>query len=135
MVIFLDTSALYALSDRNDANHHEAVARFRRAADEGAEFVMHNLILVETVALVQKRKGHRAACDVISGVKNIRLEFIDRTLHQEVVEKYLHEGRNKVSLVDMFSFTFIRREKIGCALTFDKDFAQAGIGVYGEAEA
>ena len=56
-MIFLDTSAIYALADRDDPNHSQAAAAFRRLLEDGEEALVHSYILVESAALLQRRLG------------------------------------------------------------------------------
>ncbi len=57
MTVFIDTSALYAVMDRGDKNHVQAKALWMKNLDESVDFLCHNYILVETVALLQNRIG------------------------------------------------------------------------------
>jgi len=52
-VIFLDTSAVYALADKADPHHVAACTEFDLALRSGETFLLHNYILVESVALLQ----------------------------------------------------------------------------------
>lgn len=56
-MIFLDTSAVYALADQDDPNHGEALMAFRRLLGDGEDILVHNYILVEAAALLQRRLG------------------------------------------------------------------------------
>jgi predicted nucleic acid-binding protein len=131
MVIFLDTSFLYALAVKDDDSHESAVARFERALDEGAEFVLHNLVLVETVALLQRRRGVAAARDLVEKSEAFHPIIIDERLHNEVLNHFARSGQRRISLVDMFSFALMRREGIKYALAFDDDFQKQGFHIYG----
>jgi len=51
----VDTSGIYALLDRSDANHGPAVALLRRLKDEGHGVVVTNFVVAETHALVRRR--------------------------------------------------------------------------------
>lgn len=55
MRVFVDTSALYALLDEDDANHARAAKAF--AELQGSELTTHAYVLVETLALVSRRLG------------------------------------------------------------------------------
>jgi predicted nucleic acid-binding protein len=131
MVIFLDTSFLYALAVKDDDSHESAVARFERALDEDAELVLHNLVLVETVALLQRRRGLAAARDVVEKSSVFRTIIIDEQLHKEMLDLFVKSGTRHLSLVDMFSFALMRREGIKYALAFDEDFLKEGFRLYG----
>ena len=60
MVVFLDTSAIYALANAADANHQRAVQCLRAAMDAGEDLLVHNYILVESSALLHRRLGWAA---------------------------------------------------------------------------
>ena len=62
-MIFVDTSALYSLLDRNDANHTAASELWRHLLADDEHLVTSNYVLVETAALVQGRLGMAAARD------------------------------------------------------------------------
>ena len=132
MVIFLDSSFLYALAVKDDDSHEPAVTRFERALDEGAEFVLHNLVLVETVALLQRRRGVAAARDVVEKSNAFRTVIIDEQLHKQVLGLFVKSGTRRVSLVDMFSFSLMKREGIKYVLAFDDDFIKEGFSLFGD---
>jgi predicted nucleic acid-binding protein len=58
--VFVDTSALYALLDRDDRRHADAAAIWRRLAEEARPLTTHSYVLVEAFALVQRRLGPAA---------------------------------------------------------------------------
>lgn len=130
-MIFLDTSFLYALAVVGDAKHEESVRLFSRALGDGAEFVIHNLILVETMALLQNRHGMKVAQDLARDSRHFRTLFIDKDLHEAVLDRFAGSGKRGLSLVDMFSFAIMRREAIKYALAFDEDFTREGFSIYG----
>ena len=53
MMLFVDTSAFYAILDRDDANHERAKAIWIRVLHESAGLLTNNYVLGETAALVQ----------------------------------------------------------------------------------
>ena len=134
MVMFLDTSFLYALAVKDDDSHQSAVARFERALDEGTDLVLHNLVLVETVALLQRRRGVAAARDVAEKSSAFQTILIDEQLHKQVLDLFVKSSSRRVSLVDMFSFALMRREGIKYALAFDDDFIKEGFSLFGDEE-
>ncbi len=58
MSILVDTSALYALLDADDANHARAAAFVPELP--GRDPFVHNYVTVEVTALAQRRLGHHA---------------------------------------------------------------------------
>src|SRR5260370_37165578 len=60
MIAFVDTSAIYAVLDRDDKNHPAARVTWERLLAGDAILVTSNYVLVETCALVQHRLGLEA---------------------------------------------------------------------------
>lgn len=125
MSILVDTSALYAALDADDPNHARAAQSFRSLTVD--ELVTHNYVVVESVALVQRRLGATAVRDLIDGIlRPLRLIWIDQQLHRAAETALLAAASRSVSLVDRVSFELMRREGIRRAVAFDRDFNDAG---------
>jgi uncharacterized protein len=129
-VTFVDTSAIYAILDHGDPNHPRARHAVGQLRAEDARLVTHAYVVVEVVALVQRRLGlvtvRRFVDDLLSIMEVIH---VDAALHSEALEALLAAGQRNVSLVDRTSFLVMRRHGIGRAFTFDADFAGAGFEV------
>lgn len=124
-VTFIDTSALFALIDRADRNHAQAAATLPELRLTG--LVTHNYVVVESVALVQRRLGQRPLRDLIDGLLAVtRVAFVDPGLHAAALATLLAADRRGVSFVDRVSFEFMRRGEISTAFAFDDDFAEQG---------
>ena len=121
---FIDTSALYAVLDANDANHNAAKLEWYRCLDEKARFFCHNYILVETIALLQSRIGLKAVRtlhqDVLPVIETL---WITEEIHNRGFSALLTTSRRKLSLVDCMSFEVMRRYRIQYAFAFDPHFA------------
>jgi uncharacterized protein len=127
-MIFVDTSALFAVADVDDAAHSQATAVMRSLASDDADLVTTNYVVLELLSLVQRRLGMR----VVSGITNDLLPGIDIAcvtdeLHVASVEFFLGENRRQLSLVDCSSIVFMRRRKITRAFAYDADFKHFGI--------
>ena len=61
MTCFVDTSALLAVMDKDDAIHKQAKAFWERLTGQQATLVTTNYVVLETVALLQHRIGVPAA--------------------------------------------------------------------------
>lgn len=129
-MIFLDTSAIYALADRRDPNHELAKARFQALLDAGEETLTHNYVLVESMALIQHRLGLAAALKLARDADAFIIEWIDKTIHEEAVRRLARTRKRQVSLVDHVSFLIMRARGIETALAFDPDFADEGFQLY-----
>ncbi len=125
MALFADTSALYALLDRDDEFHQKALI-FARSLEE-AELVTHNYVVVETTSLVQSRLTathvRRLLRDLLPP---IAVEWVSPETHRSAVSALLTSSRPKVPFVDLVSFAFMRRALLDTAFSFDRDFGRAG---------
>lgn len=127
---FVDTSAIYALLDRDDPNHPRARDAMGQLRTEDDQLVTHGYVVVEVVALARRRLGLVAVRRFVDDVLPIiEVIHVDAALHTEALEALLAAGRRDVSLVDRTSFLVMRRHGIGRALAFDADFAAAGFEV------
>ena len=126
MTLFVDTSALYALMDRDDFNHERA-RRFWIELSPDEPLLTHNYVLVETSALVQRRLGIEALQTLLDELTlPISTVFVDRVMHDAAVSGVLNARVRQVSLVDVVSFEVMRRAGVRAAFTFDDHFAQFG---------
>ncbi|HEV8537190.1 MAG TPA: PIN domain-containing protein [Candidatus Limnocylindria bacterium] len=125
MSVFVDTSALYALLDRDDRFHKAAAAAFSGMADE--ELVTDSYVLVETMALIQRRLGadavRRFSHDFLPALSVV---WIDEAAHTAGAAALLAALPTDVSLVDFVSFQVMRERDIAQAFAFDEDFRAAG---------
>jgi uncharacterized protein len=127
--MFVDTSALLALLDRDDEFHARAVAAIRSLGTDDA-LLTHEYVLVETTSLAQRRLGLEAVRRLVDDLLPlIEIAWVDEPLHAEAREALLAAGRRTVSLVDWVSFLVMRRHGVRRALTFDQDFAVEGFEV------
>ncbi len=65
MTVLLDTSALYAVFDRDDINHQAAGRRWKVLLDTDARLITHNYVVLELTALLQHRLGMEAVRDLV----------------------------------------------------------------------
>jgi len=129
-MIFLDTSAIYAMADREDPRHEQAKERFQGLLAAGEGILTHNYVLVEAMALIQSRLGLDAAVKLARDSRAFEIEWIDEASHEEAVRRLARLGKRQVSLVDQVSFLVMRRRGVRTALAFDPDFADEGFQVF-----
>jgi predicted nucleic acid-binding protein len=86
-VIFLDTSAIYALADAADPNHRIAKERFEALLEAREEILTHSYVLVESVALLQSRLGMAIALKFAREARSFTVEWVGETLHWEAVRR------------------------------------------------
>lgn len=125
-MVLVDTSALFALLDPDDAHHGPAAAFFADAASDTA-LVTHNYVVVEASALVRARLGAAASRALLSElVPVLEIAWIDEELHRAATSALLAAPRRQISLVDWTSFEIMRRRDIAVAFAFDRDFSAQG---------
>jgi hypothetical protein len=129
-VIFLDTSAIYALADKTDPNHVTAYSKFQDALKSGEVFVLHNYILLESAALLQARLGLPSAVLFLKDAKSFEVEWVDSDLQEEAEKELERIGKRGISLVDCTSFLVMRRKGVQKVLAFDPDFQDQGFSFY-----
>jgi predicted nucleic acid-binding protein len=126
--VFVDTSAIYALLDRSDANHAAAASLLPTLRDRGP--LTHSYVVVESVALTQARLGIEAVRRLLDDLlPAFELRFVSRQLHGAAVAALLASGSGDVSLVDRVSFEVMRSSGLTEAFAFDRHFEREGFTV------
>ncbi|HDI60924.1 MAG TPA: PIN domain-containing protein [Desulfobacteraceae bacterium] len=127
MRTFADTSSLYALLVANDKGHQRAKAAFHRLASEAAELVTSSFVLVETIALLQRRVGLSAVRDFQARLfPLLEVVWINRDWYRRGVERLYAEQSRHLSLVDCLSFEIMQALEIETAFACDRHFSEAG---------
>lgn len=129
-MIFLDTSAIYALADKADPNHATAYKKFDLASKSGEIFLLHNYVLIESAALLQARLGLQSAILFLEDTREFEVEWVDLELHEKAVKELEKVGKRGISLVDCTSFIVMRRRDVKKAFAFDPDFDDQGFIMY-----
>lgn len=125
-MIFIDTSAIYALADRSDPQHRRARKQFERMLGAGMPLLTHSYILIESVALLQHRLGIDTARTFVADARAFEVEWVSATTHEAAVDRWRLANRRKVSLVDAVSFVVMRARGVDVAFAFDPHFAEEG---------
>lgn len=127
MSIFIDTSGFIAVLDMDDASHTRAAKTWMDILTSEETLVTTNYVLVETCALVQNRLG-MTALKVFQEdiVPVLRIEWIDKTVHQAAMGVMLAVERKNLSLVDCVSFECMRLWGVTTAFTLDKHIKEQG---------
>jgi predicted nucleic acid-binding protein len=123
--VFVDTSALYALLDGDDAGHERALRGSERIL--GEELLTHTYVMVEIVSLVRRRLGAAAAARFMDDVvPAISIVDVDEPLRGRAVAAFRAAPASDVSLVDRTSFEFMRTLGISRAYALDANFESEG---------
>jgi len=122
---FVDTSAFYALLDKDDANHRAVVELFKQATAQRWRLVTSNFVVAESHVLILVRLGRDAATAWLRAIpaEVVRASAEDEEAAKRIIFKYTDK---EFSYCDAVSFALMERQKIKTALSMDKHFAQYG---------
>ncbi len=133
--VFVDTSAFYAASDRDNRASDAARALIARLISERSHLVTTNFVLAELHALVLARGNQYLALTVLQGLRQSptltieRVTELDEQRAWEIIERYEDKA---FSFVDAASFAVMERLGITIAFAIDRHFAQYGWTIIGE---
>ncbi len=129
-MIFVDTSALLAIFDKSDINHLHAVQCWKDLLKKASPLLANNYILVESIAIIQKRFGLEAVQSLQSEILPfVQTDWIDERQHAAIVERMLATNRRRLSLMDCAAFETMQWLDISTIFTFDKHFHEQGFNV------
>ncbi len=128
--VFVDTSAFYAILDRDDQNFLASARIWDALVENGTPLTTTNYVVVETCALVQHRLGLEALRTFSEDVLPvIDVRWIVSQEHAAALESLLTANRRRLSLVDCTSFLVMRARGIRRAFAFDQHFAEQGFAM------
>jgi predicted nucleic acid-binding protein len=128
-VIFVDTSAWYAVEVADDVNH-EAACKFLAEIASGKHgvSVTTDYVLDETLTLLRSRRDlASASCfiDKIRKSRSVRVFWIDESLFEKALDVFRKSDRKSWSFTDCTSFALMRDLSVSEAFTFDAHFREA----------
>jgi len=128
MIIFVESSALYAILVESDEANVSAVTHFDALLNDPAvQLITSNYVIVETCSLLHNRFGVQAVQSLQTKLlPGISIWWIDEALHQEGLNALLQAGNNGPGIVDCTSFAMMRMHGIRHALAYDRHFTAAG---------
>lgn len=128
-MIFVDTSAFYALVDEGDKNHPHATSIYKKLARTNTPLVTTNYVIGETYTLVMARLGTKIALQVVENLKESRLlekVHIGEDIEEKAFQLLKKHSDKNFSFVDTASFAFMKSKGLEKVFAFDKHFTQAG---------
>ncbi|HML95589.1 MAG TPA: PIN domain-containing protein [Thermodesulfobacteriota bacterium] len=127
--IFVDTSFVIALVNRND-QYHEAAIRLSHNLESAALLTSSGVLLEIGNGLAKRyRDSAIEIIDLFLSADNIEIIAIDEKLFIAGLMNYKKYSDKNWGLVDCISFAIMREHGIEEVLTFDYDFEQAGFTV------
>jgi predicted nucleic acid-binding protein len=126
--VLVDTSAIYALIDADDASHRAARTGLDRIRKRRDEPFITNLILAECHALLLARLGPGIARRWLSTTvwPVERSTADDEDAAKEIV---MTQTDKRYSFTDAVSFAIVKRLRIRAVFAFDRHFTQFGIAL------
>lgn len=133
MSVYIDTSAILAICNADDAHHSGAVEAWIRILDSEEIVSCTNYVVVETIALLQHRHGISAVRRFVEDVlPAVLIEWVDPAIHTTAVTAVIaSQSRQSPGIVDSVSFEIIRKSQIEHVFCYDKHFADAGFSLIG----
>ncbi len=132
-MIFVDTGAWIALSDRKDQKHGEAVTIFSRLKQQRERLLTTDYVIDETVTRLRYDLDHSIATKFLDLVEKaedtrvLQLVKIDGRLFEEAKSLFRTYDSTVLSFTDCTSFAVCQALKITAAFAFDQHFAMMGI--------
>jgi predicted nucleic acid-binding protein len=128
MMIFIDTSALYALMDADDRNHERARDAWTQWLDQPMQFLTSNYVLLESTALIQHRLGIQAArLFEEEFVPVLSVHWVDADIHTIALKTMLAIGKRDLSLVNCTNIEIMRRLGHRTIFAFDRHYPDQGL--------
>jgi predicted nucleic acid-binding protein len=129
-MIFVDTSAWYALETEDEINHQQARKILSEIAngDHGVA-ITTDYVLDETLTLLQSRRDLSAALGFIEKIrksKSVRVFWVSENIFDKALSIFKKAAEKKWSFTDCTSFALMKDLTITEAFTFDNHFEQAG---------
>jgi len=124
--IFTDTSAWYALVDKDDQDHQAAKAFMQKLT---LPLITTNFVVDETITLLRYRLGHHMAAEVgrkLWAEELAQLIFINRATERRAWHLFLKYGDHRFSFTDCTSFVVMEQLGLTEAFVFDRDFESYG---------
>jgi predicted nucleic acid-binding protein len=123
--VLVDTSAVFALLDRNDANHAAARSALASLQKRRTEPFLTNLIVAESHALLLARLGAGIARSWLLGnawpIERITED--DEARARAIIAQYIDKT---YSFTDATSFAVMERRGLRVVFAFDPHFRQYG---------
>jgi predicted nucleic acid-binding protein len=126
--IFVDTSALLALLDRDDPRHPDARAAMESPGDDVP--LTHGYVVAESIAVARRRFGIDGVVALVDGLLPIvNLIAVDGDTHRSALAAYRASLPSGTSFVDQVSLAVIAQANIDAAFALDPDLGTAGIAL------
>ena len=123
--VLVDTSAMAALANRQDDNHHLAREIWQRMRREKCRPFTTNVLVIETHTLLLIRSHHTVARSWLTA-QPLPETWVTEQEFADARQLILEYDDKDFSLADATSFVVMERLRTPWAFTFDEHFAKYG---------
>lgn len=127
--VFLDTSFIIALENRDDAHHQRARTLDEELLCEGATLLLHDGVLMEIgdgYARMNRRAKGIALLSRLTNEQGYQIDSVSSDVMQQALSLYESRSDKEWGLTDCVSFVLMESHGVTDALTADVHFQQAG---------
>ncbi|HEY9792507.1 MAG TPA: PIN domain-containing protein [Candidatus Obscuribacterales bacterium] len=128
-MIFIDTGAFCAFSDRSDDCHVLAVRQFALLLTKKTRLITTNFVIDETYTWIRYRLGSTQALEFLRRTDeaegkqpSLEITSVDRSLEQQARRMLVKFADQDLSYTDATSLALIQQRKISQAFSFDRHF-------------
>ncbi len=127
--LFVDTGAWYALADRSDQHHNQAVDIYPELLRSYHHLTTTNFVIAETYILIRRAMGHQEAITFLENIAaspRVIKVYSDNLLEEraeDILRKYQDQD---FSYTDAVSFAAMEQYALEKAFSFDQHFVVAG---------
>lgn len=130
--IFVDTGAWFALANKSDHYHSQAIEIYPELLAGYHRLTTTNLVIAESYILIRRTLGHRPAIVFLENlgasprVKKIYSDSVLEKAAEDTLKKYQDQD---FSYTDAVSFAVMKQYDIEQAFSFDVHFKTAGFSL------
>lgn len=126
--ILVDTDAIVALLNEQDANHRKALEVVNFLVRNSLLFVISNHVFGESLTVVSKKVGHKEAVDYLHQVKGGLFEIlrINEKLEDLAYNIFADQSSKNVSFIDCTNMAVLIRYRWNTIFSFDQVYPKNG---------
>ena len=136
-MIFVDSGAWIALSNRRDQHHDDAVIIYTTLKQQKARFLTTDYVIDEAVTRIRYNWNHLGAVKFLDFIKrteeategtgDLTVAAIDSILFQKAERLFRQYDTARLSFTDCTSFAICQQHNISEAFAFDQHFPMVDI--------
>ena len=131
--LFVDTGAWFALADKSDQYHTQAIAIYPKLLSSYQHLSTTNVVVAETYILIRRALGHYAGMTFLENIAASPrvIKIYSNSVLEETAEDILRKYQDQdFSYTDAVSFAVMKYYEIEKAFSFDQHFVTAGFTLF-----